>query len=211
MARRVSITKLQRRTAAAVELIALCQTITADGRLADDEIAAFKQWLTDNKHVDLPAKDFLALTVTKILSDGTVADEERDEPYAAIEAALPLDVREDVRGRRRALQDADRKQRRIEREAAHAARMRDTPLETWDFMVAGSLYEGRPAVIEKYAGIGDPVYLVSANAIEPAILRRTKGNAQEISPKSQNADGSGASSANLSVGSVNVTNPSSHG
>jgi hypothetical protein len=45
MARRISITKLQRRTAAAVELIALCPTITADGRLADDEIVAFKQWL----------------------------------------------------------------------------------------------------------------------------------------------------------------------
>src|SRR6266446_6368392 len=85
MARRISITKLQRRTAAAVELIALCQTITADGRLADDEIVAFKQWLTDNEHVDLPAKDFLALTVTKILSDGTVTDEERDDLYAAIE------------------------------------------------------------------------------------------------------------------------------
>lgn len=173
MARRISITKLQRRTAAAVELIALCQTITADGRLADDEIGAFKQWLTDNEHVDLPAKDFLTLTVTKILGDGTVTDEERDELYAAIEAALPLDVREEVRGRRRALQDADRKQRRIEREAAREAGMRDTPLETWDFMVAGSLYEGRPAVIDRYAGIGDPVYLArdpanrfSANAIE---------------------------------------------
>src|SRR5512134_4181258 len=118
MARRVSITKLQQRTAAAVELIALCQTITADGRLADDEIAAFRQWLTDNEHVDLPAKDFLALTVTKILGDGTVTDEERDELYAAIEAALPLDVRTEVRARRRTLQDADREQRRIEREAA---------------------------------------------------------------------------------------------
>ncbi len=177
MVRRISITKLQRRTAAAVELIALCQTITADGRLADDEIVAFKQWLTDNEHVDLPAKDFLALTVTKILSDGTVTDEERDDLYAAIETALPLDVRADVRARRRAGQDADREQRRIERNAAHAAareaRMRDTPLETWDFMVAGSLYEGRPAVIERYARVGDPVYLArdpanrfSANAIE---------------------------------------------
>jgi hypothetical protein len=158
MARRVSITKLQRRTAAAVELIALCQTITADGRLADDEIVAFKQWLTDNEHVDLPAKDFLALAVTKILSDGMVTDGERDELYAAIETALPPDVRADVRARRRALQNADREQRRIEREAARAARMHDTPLETWDFMVAGSLYEGRPAVIERYARIGDPVY-----------------------------------------------------
>jgi HIRAN domain len=177
MARRISITKLQRRTAAAVELIALCQTMTADGRLADDEIVAFKQWLTDNEHIDLPAKDFLALTVTKILSDATVTDEERDDLYAAIETALPLDIRADVRGRRRTRQDADREQRRIERDAARVAareaRLRDTPLETWDFMVAGSLYEGRPAVIERYARIGDPVYLArdpanrfSANAIE---------------------------------------------
>ena len=43
MTRRNSITKLQRRTAAAVELIALSQTITADGRLTDDEIVALKQ------------------------------------------------------------------------------------------------------------------------------------------------------------------------
>jgi len=173
MARRISITKLQRRTAAAVELIALCQTITADGRLADDEIVAFKQWLTENEHVDLPAKDFLALTVAKILSDGTVVDQERQELYAAIETALPVDVRAEVRGRRHALRIEDRVQRRTAREAARAARMRDVPLETWDFMVAGSLYEGRPAVIDKYAKIGEPVYLArdppnrfSPNAIE---------------------------------------------
>jgi hypothetical protein len=65
----------------------------------------------------------------------------------------------------------------MERDAAHAtareARMRNTPLETWDFMVAGSLYEGRAALIEGYARIGDLVYLArdpanrfSANAIE---------------------------------------------
>ena len=177
MARRISITKLQRRTGAAVELIALCQTITAGGRLADDEIVAFKRWLTDNERIDLQAKDFLALTVTKILTDGTVTDEERDDLHAAIEAALPPDVRADVRARRRARQGADREQRRIERNAARTAareaRLRDTPLETWDFMVAGSLYEGRPEVIERYARIGDPVYLArdptnrfSANAIE---------------------------------------------
>jgi hypothetical protein len=183
MARRISITKLQRRTAAAVELIALCLTMTADGRLADDEIVAFKQWLTDSEHVDLPARDFLTRTVTKILSDGTVTDEERDELYAAVETALPPDVRADVRARRQARQGADQEHRRIERDAAHVAareaRMRDTPLETWDFMVAGSLYEGRPAVVEKYARIGDSVYLArdpanrfSASAIE---IRLTNG------------------------------------
>jgi hypothetical protein len=147
MARRISITKLQRRTAAAIDLIALCQTITADGRLADDEIVALKQWLTDNAHLDLPARDFLTAMVTKILSDGLITDEERDELYAAIEAA---------------------------RATAVQARMRDTPLETWDFMVAGSLYEGRPAVIDRYARIGDPVYL----ARDPA--NRFSANATEI-------------------------------
>src|SRR5215467_1357537 len=121
MARRISITKLQRRTAAAVELIALCQTITADGRLADDEIVAFKQWLTDNERVDLPPKDLLAQTVTKILSDGMVTDEERDDLFAAIETALPPDIRAEVRARRRARQDTDRERRRSERNAARTA------------------------------------------------------------------------------------------
>jgi hypothetical protein len=76
--RRISITKLQRRTAAAVELIALCQTITADGSLTDVEIAALKEWLIDNEKIDVPAKDFLLLTVTKILADGRVSAEKRD-------------------------------------------------------------------------------------------------------------------------------------
>jgi HIRAN domain len=177
MARRISITKLQRRTAAAVELIARCQTITADGRLADDEIIGFNQWLTDAGHVDLPAKDFLALTVRKILRDGMITDEERDELYTAIETALPPDVRADVRATRRARQDGDRERRRNKRNAARAAareaRSRDAPLATWDFIVAGALYEGRSAVIERYARPGDPVYLArdpsnrfSANAVE---------------------------------------------
>lgn len=99
--RRVSITKLQRRTTAAVDLIALCQTITDDGELADVEIAALQEWLRDNERVDLPAKDFLSQVVEKILADGHVTAEERDELYAAIEMVLPPDIRADVRGKRR--------------------------------------------------------------------------------------------------------------
>ena len=57
VARRISITKVSRRTAAAAELIALCQTITADGRLTDAEVIALKQWLIDSERVDLPAKE----------------------------------------------------------------------------------------------------------------------------------------------------------
>jgi len=56
--RRTTITKLQRHTAAGAELIELCQTITEDGALTDDEVMRLKQWLADNRESDLPARDF---------------------------------------------------------------------------------------------------------------------------------------------------------
>jgi hypothetical protein len=46
--RRVSITKLQRHTAGGADLISLCQTITDDGHLADEEVMALRQWVDDN-------------------------------------------------------------------------------------------------------------------------------------------------------------------
>jgi HIRAN domain len=171
--RRISITKLQRRTAAAVELIALCQTITEDGSLTDADIEALKEWLTDNQQAELPAKDFLLLTVTKILADGHVTAEERHELYVAIETALPPDIRADVRGKRTAARAQQRAEREAARAAAQQGRRREAPLGTWDFMVAGCRYEGRPDVIRGYAQPGDSVFLArdpanpfSRNAVE---------------------------------------------
>jgi hypothetical protein len=175
--RRISITKMQRETAAGAELISLCQTVTEDGTLSDDEVAALKLWLVDNKDIDLPAKNFLYQTVEKILADGKVTSEERSELYQAIETILPPDVRGIVRGTRKAIEKSAREQLRAERDAAHAAvkeaRLRSLPLEAWDFMVAGARYENRPSIIAQYANPGDIAYLArdpenqySRNAVE---------------------------------------------
>lgn len=175
--RRVSISKLQRHTAAGTELISLCQTITADGHLADEEVMALRQWVDDNASADLPARDFLLQTVRRIIEDGKVTDEERIELYQAIEKILPTDIREAVRGKRRAIEDAaeaaDREERDADNQLERDAKRRSRPIGSWNFMVAGCRYEGRPAAIRDYAIPGDRAYLVrdrgnrfSTNAVE---------------------------------------------
>jgi len=177
--RRVSITKSQRETAAGVELISLCQTMTDDGSLSVEEVGALRQWLVDNKDTDLPAKDFLSETVERILADGKVTPEECNELYAAIEKVLPPDIREYARGKRRAVEEGAREARKAEE---IEERKSNLPLETWDFMVAGCRFEGRPPVICQHAHRGDVAYLArdpgnqySRNAVEVRL-----GNGMQI-------------------------------
>jgi len=175
--RRVSITKAQRQTAAGADLISLCQTVTEDGSLSDDEVAALRQWLTHYENADLPARELLFQTIERIVADGKVTPEERIELYQTLETVLPPDVRDLVRNKRKMAEKQESELRRAEREAARAlekeVRRRNTPLESYDFMVAGSKYEGRPEVISRHARAGDAVILArdpsnrfSRNAIE---------------------------------------------
>jgi HIRAN domain-containing protein len=175
--RRTSITKLQRQTAVAADLISLCQTVTEDGRLEDQEIAALRQWLDENRGTDLPAVAFLFETVERILADGKVTADEQQELYRAIETVLPPDIRESVRGTRlsgeRAAKQEVREQKEAARQAQREAQARNSPVESWDFMVAGVRYEGRAEVISRFAEPGDTAFLVrdrangfSRNAVE---------------------------------------------
>jgi hypothetical protein len=175
--RRLSITKLQRESAAGAELIALCQTVTEDGSLSSEEVAALEQWLVDHESTGLPARDYLFHTVRKIVADGKVTREEAKELYRAIETVLPVDVREPVRTRRQAVERDAAEQARAERETAKQAqreeRERNRPVGSWNFMVAGTRYERRPYVIARYASPKDTVYLIrdrqnrfSRNAVE---------------------------------------------
>ena len=144
--RRISITKLQRQTAAGAELISLCQTITEDGRLSDEEVTALRQWVDDHISVDLPARDFLLETVRRIIEDGKVSDEERAELYQAIEKVLPPDIRADVRGKRRESEEAaeavERSQREAQAQVERDAKRRNRPIGSWNFMVAGCRLRG---------------------------------------------------------------------
>jgi hypothetical protein len=161
--RRISITKLQRDSAAAVELISLCQSATADGKLADDEVESLRQWAEDYSGVDLPARAHIQQVLDRILADGVVTDAERDELYLAIEAVLPPDLRAPVRGRRRELEEAAKAEAREARAEADAAareeRARNRVLHAWNFMVAGVRYEGRAALIRDHATADADVFL----------------------------------------------------
>lgn len=161
--RRKALSKLQRVTAAGAELIALCQTITEDGRLVEEEVAALRQWLAENDGTPLPAIEFLRETVERVVADGKITSVELQEVYAAIETVLPRDIRATVRGSRVA----------VERAASEAARDAWAKVSRWDFMVAGVRYEGRAAVIRQFARPDDQVFLIrdrfnehSRNAVE---------------------------------------------
>ena len=172
--RRLSLTKAQRRAGAGAELLALCQSITEDGRISKDEILELRTWLKANKDSDLPAIEFfLTSTVERIVADRRVTKEERKELYKAIETVLPPDVRKDAVGKRRAVETVQQEHRRAQREGKRQRdreeRDRKRPLRSVNFMVAGVHYEGRPQIIRRYVRPDDDVFLVRdrANQYKP--------------------------------------------
>jgi len=174
---RISLTKKQRESEIGAELLSLCQTATADGSLSPEEILGLRDWLNENRHAGLPAISHLATVVDKIIADRRVTLEERRELFMAIETVLPPDIRSIAKTARRTQEERERERLRIQRQSEkqhmREERERNDPIEHWDFMVAGSRYEGRPATISRYAQSGAPAFLVrdrgnkySRNAVE---------------------------------------------
>src|SRR4030042_3578660 len=91
--RRVSLTKSQRLSIAGVELLSLCQTITKDGSISDEEINDLNDWLKNNRSSELPSIDYLTTTIDNILADKKITKEERTELHKALEAVLPPEIR----------------------------------------------------------------------------------------------------------------------
>ncbi|MEO5631502.1 MAG: ribonuclease H-like domain-containing protein, partial [Nitrospiraceae bacterium] len=116
--RRVSLTKIQRATEDGAELLSLCQTVTADGALSDEEVQSLRDWLRSNSSSDLTAISFLFQVVEKIVADGIVTSDERHELFLAVERVLPQDVREMSRTARRAREQAGKEQKKLEAEQA---------------------------------------------------------------------------------------------
>lgn len=173
--RRLSITKLQRQTDVGVALIALCQTVTDDGSLSDDEIHALSEWIRENDSSDLPAIRHLQSVVNQVIADGVVTHEEKLELYSALETVMPPDIRSTVRAarievekkNRAASAEAERLARAEEiadakraRDAVRELKARSRPVDDYDFMVSGVLHEGRAGVVDRYAHAGDAAFLI---------------------------------------------------
>jgi hypothetical protein len=168
--RTVPLTRAQLQTAAGAELLVLCQTITEDGSIKEDEVSALRDWLQRNHDSDLPSVEFLTSTVEKIIADGRVDEWERRDLHKALERVLPPEQRARAVEARR---EAD--YREITNDP-RAFQDLDRIGDVYDFMVAGVHYENRADVIDEFVRTGDLVYFVrdrdnrfSRNAVEVRI------------------------------------------
>ena len=184
--RRVTLTKAQLRTELGAELLSLCQSITADGRLAPEEIAGLRDWLADTEESDLPAISYLREIVVRVLADGQITPDEYQELYKAVEAVLPPEVRRQAIAARREVERADKAAARAERDAERQRerdeRIRNRPIASANFMVAGVRHEGRPAVIDRYAKVDDSISLVRVpgNSFSNAAIAVMLPNGKQI-------------------------------
>lgn len=177
---RKSLTRSQLEAAEAVELLGLLQTITADGRLLDEEIKALRDWLSQNANSELPAVIHLRDAVETALADGRVSDEERTWLHETVETVLPREERSVAAMRRREAKADERAAAAQAKLDARELAQKSKPLTRFDFMVAGVLHEGRAEVVRKYCREDDAVFLVrepsnrhSRNAI---LLRLQSGH-----------------------------------
>jgi hypothetical protein len=134
--------------------------VTADGRLAPEELEGLQQWLHDADAADMPAVKYLRTSIERVLADGRITPEEYREVYRAVEAVLPFEARKQALAARQEVETAAAAGARVE----HAARQRgipvaDTAMATVTFMVAGVRQEGRPEIIERHARPNDVIVL----------------------------------------------------
>jgi len=185
LTRQFALTRPQLATELGAELLSLCQTVTADGRLAPEEIAGLQQWLSDAAAAEMQAARFLRGVIEHVLADGRITPEEYKEVYRAVEAVLPFEARQQAHAARQHAESSDLTVRAptstVTAAVAGAAQADPAPILDVTFMVAGVRQEGRPALIEQHASAGLAVTLDLAPAGShsgEAIAVRLPGGAQ---------------------------------
>jgi hypothetical protein len=185
LTRQFALTRSQLATELGAELLSLCQTVTADGRLEAEEIAGLQQWLGDAAAAEMPAARFLRGVIEHVLADGRITPEEYQEVYRAVEAILPFEARQQAYAARQHAESSDSEARApastVTAAVAGAVPVSPAPILDLTFMVAGVRQDGRPALIEQQACAGLAVTLDPA-ATGPcsgdAVAVRLPGGAQ---------------------------------
>jgi hypothetical protein len=168
LTRQFALTKPQLATELGAELLSLCQSVTADGRLAPEEIAGLRQWLSDAEAAELQAARFLRGVIERVLADGRITAEEYKEVYRAVEAVLPFEARQQAHAAREQAESSDLSTRAqasaMPLPVARPAHTGSAPSIDLTFMVAGVRQDGRPALIEQHASTGLAVTIELAAA-----------------------------------------------
>jgi hypothetical protein len=153
LTRQHSLSQAQLATALGAELLSLCQSVTADGHLAPEELQGLQQWVNDADAAALPAVQYLRTSIERVLADGRITPQEYREVYRAVEAILPFEARKQALVARQQVETAEAVARRRGEAVA------DTAIADLTFMVAGVRQEGRPELIERCARAGDVIVL----------------------------------------------------
>jgi hypothetical protein len=133
-------------TEACLELLAICDPISENGRFQPGEIAALNEWLAAYGSAAFGAQDPIVATIQRVAGIGLVTDKERADLRAAIDRALPPDTRDAVRATRA---------------KGPGRRAPDTvPIDGYRFVVAGTRSQEFATRITRYAFEGDEVLLV---------------------------------------------------
>lgn len=107
LSRQFSLSQSQLATALGAELLSLCQSVTADGRLAPEELEGLRRWLGDAAAADIPALSYLRASIERVLADGRITPEEYREVYRAVEAILPFEARKQALAARQQVESAE--------------------------------------------------------------------------------------------------------
>jgi hypothetical protein len=91
--RGLSLSHAELCTQLGAELLSLCQSVTADGRLTPEELDGLRQWLREAESAEMPAAKHLRGVLSKVLADGKITPDEYKEVHRAVEAVLPFDAR----------------------------------------------------------------------------------------------------------------------
>lgn len=133
-------------TEACLELLAIGDPLSENGRLQPAEAAALEEWLATYASAALIPHEQIVKVLQRGLSVGMITDSERKAIRSAVDRLLPPDTREVVR---------------TGRTKGPAARAPDNvPIDTYRFIVAGTRENERATNIARYAVEGDEVLLV---------------------------------------------------
>ena len=91
--RGLSLSHAELCTQLGAELLSLCQSATADGRLTPEELDGLRRWLHEAESAEMPAAKHLRSVIRKVLADGKITPDEYREVHRAVEAVLPFDDR----------------------------------------------------------------------------------------------------------------------
>jgi len=105
--RGLSLSHAELCTQLGAELLSLCQSVTADGRLTPEELDGLRQWLREAESAEMPAAKHLRGVIRKVLADGKITPDEYEEVHRAVEAVLPFDDRRQAMSARLAVEAAD--------------------------------------------------------------------------------------------------------